>query len=135
MGRKRKLSTETEDENLTPNKKSLKKDEGKNDIKSKLSIFARKEEPEIVDKKDDSGDKVDDPIQQKVSKKPKITKKKSKKSVQSQDDDEEKDKTGEIKGKETSKFSGLLKMPFKKSKKTKAEKERQDQRFLHSRLS
>ena len=124
MGRKRKLSTETEDENLTPNKKSLKKDEGKNDIKSKLSIFARKEEPEIVEKKDDSGDKVDDPIQQKVSKKPKITKKKSKKSVQSQDDDEEKDKTGEIKGKETSKFSGLLKMPFKKSKKTKAEKEK-----------
>jgi len=131
LGRKRKLSTETEteDENLTPNKKSLKKDEGKNDFKSKLSIFARKEEPEIIEKKDDSGDKVDDQILQKVSKKPKITKKKSKKSVQSQDDDEEKDITGEgeIKGKESSKFSGLLKMPFKKSKKTKEEKEKVSQ--------
>jgi len=127
LGRKRKLSTETEteDENLTPNKKSLKKDEGKHDFKSKLSIFARKEEPEIIEKKDDSGD--NDQILPKVSKKPKITKKKSKKSVQSQDDDEEKDKTGEIKGKESSKFSGLLKMPFKKSKKTKEEKEKVSQ--------
>ena len=51
-------------------------------------------------------------------------KKKSKKSLKTPDNDEEEEKTSETPGNEPSKFSGLLKMPFKKSKKAKGENEK-----------
>ena len=114
MARKRKHSDESEDEN-TPNKKAAKKesDEAKSDIKSKLALFAHKDQENAV--KDDQSNDAKDSKAKKEKKN--VKSKKVKKTDIEVDSDDVNEHSNDKK--DVSKFQGLLKMPFKKSKKSK----------------
>merc|ERR1712079_373292 len=125
IGRKRKLSssTDVEDENLTPNKKAAKTETApaakENVIKSKLAMFAHKEDAEVRVSEDiEMEEKAVEEIKSKNEKEKKnIKPKKDKASSKDKTVDHEKI------GKDSSKFQGLLKMPFKKSSKKQKDKD------------
>ena len=114
LARKRKHSDESEDEN-TPNKKAAKKesDEAKSDIKSKLALFAHKDQENVGKAEGQSTDTNSKSKKEKKNVKPKKEKNISKEEVSEDLNENSNEK------KDVSKFQGLLKMPFKKSKKSK----------------
>merc|ERR1712112_563994 len=110
-GRKRKLS---EENNVTPNK-TLKKDTESKTCSNKSSkeISTKTDETEVADSKENKPDEVTTKISSPTKElKPKEIKKKSRKSVETQEKNESIETAGRA-----DKFYGLLKMPFKKQTK------------------
>ena len=114
MARKRKHSADESEDDNTPNKKAAKKesDEAKADIKSKLALFAHKDQ-ENAGNEEQLNEVNSKSKKGKKNVKPKKEKKTDKEETSENANDNASEK------KDVSKFQGLLKMPFKKSKKSK----------------